>query len=134
MGDTHAGGDEPVSGPTPIVRQVARQGAGRFSPGALAWLSALWIWVIPSASFWALTKSQGILLPHVPRYLWVGPGEIWQASPWLFAGLCLVLSWAIFAGAGRWPRLARETRMLAVVVAIIAVVIHAVWGGAILSQ
>jgi hypothetical protein len=111
-----------------------RRGAGGLPAGALLWLAALWVWVIPSAWFWGLAESQGILLPHVPHYLWAGPGELWIASPWLFAGVCLALSGGIAAAARRWPGLARETRILAWVVAIASIAIHALWGGAILSQ
>ncbi len=134
MGDRHVDSNTPVSAPTPIVSEDVREGVGWLPPGAFAWLSALWFWVIPSVWFWGLSESQGILLPYVPHYLWVWPGELWQTSPWLFTSVCLVLSGALFAGARRWPRLARRTRVLAVVFASVVAAIHALWGGAIVSQ
>ncbi len=74
------------------------------------------------------------MLPYVPHYAWILPGKIWMAVPWLFVVLVVTISWSIIAGARRWPPLARRSKPAAWLIVIVAIIIHALWGGAILLQ
>lgn len=122
---------------TPLPAEAKEKGwrEGRFGlpSGAVVWIAAYWMWTLPSALFWALAEQRNIFLPYLPRFLWSWPGEVWRAIPWLFVILSVAVPCLIVAGARRWPKPAKITRVLAYALIVIIGLIHVLWGGAILS-
>jgi len=78
-----------------------------------------------------MTESRAIVLPHVPRYLWIGPGEIWRAAPWLFVVVGVAVPWIITIASRRWST--GRTRWPVWMFIVIVLIVHTTWGVAILS-
>ena len=98
------------------------------------WTFLLIFWFIPSALFWHLALNQQIFLPHIPRYFWLLPGELWQKMPWLFIIFIVVLSVLFIFVVLKYGIHLRKVRFVAYIILALTTCIHLLWGGAILIQ
>ena len=100
----------------------------------LVWTVFLWGWALPSALFWELKETHQVLLPHIPNYCWMLPGELWQAAPWLFVVIVLVLPGLFSLYARKHSLALRPWRKAAYFLFALVFLVHLAWGGAILGS
>jgi len=96
-------------------------------------IALFWMWALPSAFFWDLALRRGALLPYIPRWFWIGPGELWQVAPWLFIVLVLCATFLIAAIAANRKTPGRGVRMAMGLVFALMTLIHLIWGSALLA-
>lgn len=51
----------------------------------------LWGWAIPSAYFWNLAQNKNVLLPYLPRIVWLLPGLVWRHLQLVYIILIIIL-------------------------------------------
>jgi len=89
----------------------------------------LWGWSIPAAYFWYLAKFNDVVLPYLPRFIWLVPGELWLQAPLLYVILLFLLPLIFYFVLGKKQFSCRSIRVFFIVVVIIIAITHFIWGG-----
>lgn len=88
----------------------------------------LWSWAIPAAYFWHLIKDSNILIPHVPRLVWLIPGELWLFAPPLYIITLIGFPVIFYLFLIKKNSFNKLIRYFLIVILIIVVFINLLWG------
>ena len=91
----------------------------------------LWSWAITGAYFWYVARINQILLPHVPRFVWQLPGELWHRTPILLVGLLFIFPILFHFLLAKQPSLVRLIRSLLIFMFVIVFAVNIMWGTAV---
>lgn len=88
-------------------------------------------WTVPAAYFWTTAAEKDAVLPHLPRFLWMLPGMLWQYVPWLLVVGVVGGLLAYHLVRGKKKSLGVFSRIVLVLLFLVLSFCNVWWGGAI---
>jgi hypothetical protein len=90
------------------------------------------MWVLPSVFFWKIVKEHDMVVPHVPRLVWIVPGVAWGSSPPLLVIVFCIVSILMCVASTRLGASRKLTTFVWLSTALIGAV-HLLWGAVLLQ-
>ncbi len=111
---------------------MERETNARALAGTVVPTLGVWTWMVSSAYYWHLAVTHDVVLPYLPRCLWLPPGALWDVAPPAHLALMALVPVGAYRmqGATRGARLLRRT---ALGLATVSIVVALLWGRALVA-